>query len=146
METQLLTKTAGIHCSFVIATGSALGVPLFNVNMFTSSLQLMHIPSTTQNSMTNFCMLSSNLFSEVLDVRVKQGAELYTDHQLVVYSLQISKLRLNRKPHRSSAACRIKWEDLADKDVRKQCASSMSTKIRQLQEVSDDIEMEGSLF
>ena len=36
-----------------------------------------------QKSLIHFCIVSSNLFSDVLDVQVKQGAELSTDHHLV---------------------------------------------------------------
>ena len=40
----------------------------------------------------------------------------------------------------------IKWEVLADRDVRKQFASSMAAKFQQLPKVSEDIEMEWLLF
>ena len=56
-------------------------------------------PSTAQKFLIDFCIVSSDLFSEVLDVRVKRGAELSTDHHLVVCSLQYSKPWLNRKSH-----------------------------------------------
>ena len=48
-------------------------------------------PSIDQKSLIDFCRVSSDLFSEVLDVQVKRGAELSTDHHLVVCSLRISK-------------------------------------------------------
>ena len=41
---------------------------------------------------------------------------------------------------------RIKWEALEDKDVRKQFASSISSKFRQLPGVSENIEKEWLLF
>ena len=41
---------------------------------------------------------------------------------------------------------RIKWEALEDKEVRKQFASSISSKFRQLPDVSEDIEREWLLF
>ena len=40
-------------------------------------------PSMDQKSLIDFCIVSSDLFSDVLDVRVKRGAELSTDHHLV---------------------------------------------------------------
>ena len=43
-------------------------------------------PSMDKKSLIDFCIVSSDLFSDVLDVRVKQGAELSTDHHLVVRS------------------------------------------------------------
>ena len=97
-----------------------------------------------QKSSIDFCIVSSGLFSKVLDVRVKQGTKLSTDRHLVVCSLQFSKLWLNRKSHRSSVAYRIKWMALADRDVRKQFASRMVAKFQQLSEVSKDIKLEWS--
>ena len=41
--------------------------------------------SMDQKSLIDFCIVLSDLFSDVLDVRVKRGAELSTDHHLVVY-------------------------------------------------------------
>ena len=43
-------------------------------------------------------------------------------------------------------AYRPKWEALANNDVRKLFALSMETKFQQLSEVSEDTEMEWSLF
>ena len=99
-----------------------------------------------QKSLIDFCIVSSDLFLEVLDVRRKRGAELSTDHHLVVCALQFSKLWLNRKSRRSSVAYRIKWEALADRDVRKQFAFSMAAKFQQFPETSEGIKMEWSLF
>ena len=76
----------------------------------------------------DFCIVSSDLFSDVLDVRVKRGAELSTDHHLVVCSLRLSKPWPNKRSNRSSVTYRIKWEALEDKQVRKQFASSISSK------------------
>ena len=98
-----------------------------------------------QKSFVDFYIVLSDLLSEVLDVPVKKGVELSTDNHLVVCSLRISKPLPNRKLHRSSAAYRIKWEALAESDVKKQFASSMATKYRQLPKVSEDIEVEWSL-
>ena len=99
-----------------------------------------------QRSSIDFCIVSSDLFSEVLDVEMNREAELSTDHDLVVCSLRFSKLMLNRKSRRSSVAYKIKWEALADRDVRKQFASVMAAKFQQLLEVSKNIEMDWSLF
>ena len=103
-------------------------------------------PSMAQKSLIDFCIVSSDLISEVLDVRVKRRAKLSTDHHLVVCSLKFSKPWLNRKSRRSSVAHRIIWEKLADKDVRKQFASSMAAKFQQLPQVSENIEIEWWLF
>ena len=99
-----------------------------------------------QKSFIDFCIVLSDLFSDVLDVRVKRGAELSTDHHLIVCSLRLSKPWPNRRSNRSSVTYRIKWEALEDKEVRKQFASSISSKFRQLPDVSEDIEKEWLRF
>ena len=103
-------------------------------------------PSMDQKSWIDFCIVSSGLFSDVVDVRVKRGAELSTDHRLVVCSLRLSKPWPNRRSNRSSVTYRIKWEALEDKEVKKQLASSISSKFRQLPDVFEDIEKERLLF
>ena len=103
-------------------------------------------PCMAQKSLIDFCIVSSDLFLELLDVQVKRGAELSTDHHLVVCSPRISKPWPNRKLRRFSVANRIKWEVLADRDVRKQLASSMATKFRQRPKVSEDTEVKWLLF
>ena len=99
-----------------------------------------------QKSLIDFCIVSSNLFSEVLDILVKRGAKLSTDHHLVVCSLRFLKPWLNRKSRKSSVTNRIKWEVLADRDVRNQLASSMAARFQRLPRVSEDIEIEWLLF
>ena len=69
-------------------------------------------PNMDQKSLIDFCIVSSDLFSDVLDVRVKRGAELSTDHHLVVCSLRLSKPWPNKRSNRSSVTYRIKWEAL----------------------------------
>ena len=44
-----------------------------------------------QRSLIDFCIVSADLFSTVSDVRVKRGAELSTDHHLVVCTLKVLK-------------------------------------------------------
>ena len=103
-------------------------------------------PSMDQKSLIDFCIVSSDLFSDVLDVRVKRGAKLSTDHHLVVRSLRLSKPWTNRKSNRLSVTYRIKWEALEDKEVRKQFASCILCKFRQFPDVSEDVEQEWLLF
>ena len=92
-------------------------------------------PSMDQKSLMEFCIVSSDLFFDVLDVRMKRGAELSTDHHPVIYSQRLSKPWPNWKSNRSSATYRIKWEALEVKEVRKQFVSSISSKFRQLPDV-----------
>ena len=49
-------------------------------------------PSMGQKSLIDFWIVSSNSFFDELDVRVKRGAELSTDHHLVVCFLRLSNL------------------------------------------------------
>ena len=99
-------------------------------------------PSMDQKSLIDLCIVSSDLFSDVLDVQVKRGAELSTDHHLVVCSLRLSKPWPYKKSNWLFVTYRIKWEALEDKEVRKQFESSISSKFRQLPDVSEDIEKE----
>ena len=86
--------------------------------------------------------ISSDLFLDVLDDCVKRGAELPTDHYLVVCFLQLAKPWPNRKSNKSSVTYRIKWEALEDREVKKQFASRISSKFRQLHDTSEDIQKE----
>ena len=65
---------------------------------------------------------------------------------MVVCSLRLSKPWPNKRSNRSSVTYRIKWEALEDKEVRKQFASSISSKLRKLPDVSEDIQKEWLLF
>ena len=94
-----------------------------------------------QKSLIDFCIVSSDLFSEMLDVRVKPRAELCQLITNLLFALQFSKPWPNRNLRWSSVACRIKWEALADKDVRKRFASNMAKKFQKLPIVSEDIEI-----
>ena len=103
-------------------------------------------PSINQKSLIDFCIVSSDLVSDVLDVRVKRGADLSTDHHLVASFLRLSKPWPSRKSNRLFVTYRVKWDALEDKEVRKQFASRMSSKFRQLPDASEDIEKEWLLF
>ena len=103
-------------------------------------------PSMDQKSLIDFCIVLSDLFSDVLDVRVKRSDELLTDYRLVICSLRLSKPWPNKKSNRSSVIYRIKWEALEDKEVRKQFASSISFKFKQLPDVSEEVEKKWLLF
>ena len=93
-----------------------------------------------------FCMVLLDLFSDGLAVRLKRNAELSTDLHLVGCFLQFSKPWPNRKSNRSSVTCRIKWEALKDKEVRKQFTFSISSKFKQLPEAFEDMEKEWLLL
>ena len=72
-----------------------------------------------QKSLIDTCIVLSDLFSDELEVREKQDAELSTAHHLVVCSLRLSKPWPNRKSNRSSVTYRTKLETLEDKEEKK---------------------------
>ena len=80
------------------------------------------------------------------DVRVKRGAELSTDHHLVVCTLKALKPLKKRKTFRPRETYRIKWESLADKEVRTAFAHNVATKFKELSTSTEDIETEWCLF
>ena len=89
------------------------GLRIMNTVPFSSTERFTSIhgidPSMDQKSLIDFCIVSSDLFSDVLNVRVKRGAELSTDHHLVVCSLRLSKPWPNKRSNRSPVPYRIKW-------------------------------------
>lgn len=60
--------------------------------------------------MNDFLIISSDLQSYVLDTQVKRGAELSTNHQLV--------LSWSHRPGRSKPIVRVCWEQLAEPSAR----------------------------
>ncbi|KAI3370884.1 hypothetical protein L3Q82_007394 [Scortum barcoo] len=76
--------------------------------------------SLGRRSMIDFCcrFVSSDLRPYVLDTRVKRGAELSTDHHLVVVSwIRWQRRKLDR-PGRPKRIVRVCWERLAEPSVR----------------------------
>ena len=77
---------------------------------------------------------------------MKGGAELSTDHHLVVCTLRLDKLLVAPKPCRSNWSYRVKWEALADKSIRKEYADKVLSKYRKLPVGKEDIKTEWELF
>ena len=102
--------------------------------------------SLGQRSLIDFCIVLAYLFSSVSDVRVKRGAELSTDHHLVVCSLKALKPARKRKRFRPRKVCRIQWESLADKEVRIAFANNIASLFKELPAFTKDIETEWNLF
>ncbi|KAI3371803.1 hypothetical protein L3Q82_024365 [Scortum barcoo] len=67
--------------------------------------------------MIDFVVVSSDLRPYVLDTRVKRGAELSTDHHLVVSWIRWQRRKLDR-PGRPKRIVRVCWERLAEPSVR----------------------------
>ena len=99
--------------------------------------------SVEQRSIIDFCIDSADLFSSVVNVRVKTGAERSTDHLLVICILSGLNHSRTRKRFR---AYRIKWKLLADKKVRHTFASIVASLFRELTDFAEDVETEWDLF
>ena len=102
--------------------------------------------SSGQRSLSEFCIALAELFSAVSDVRVNRGAELSTDHHLVLCTLKALKPLKKRKIFRPRKTYRIKWESLTDKEVRTAFADNIASKFKELPISTEDIETEWCLF
>ncbi|KAI3373307.1 hypothetical protein L3Q82_006604 [Scortum barcoo] len=77
-----------------------------------------HQDTLGRRSMIDFVVVSSDLRPYVLDTRVKRGAELSTDHHLVVSWIRWQRRKLDR-PGRPKRIVRVCWErHLAEPSVR----------------------------
>uniref|UniRef100_A0AAY5LCL8 Endonuclease/exonuclease/phosphatase domain-containing protein n=1 Tax=Esox lucius TaxID=8010 RepID=A0AAY5LCL8_ESOLU len=76
-----------------------------------------HQDTLGRRSMIDFVVVSSDLRLYVLDTRVKRGAELSTDHDLVVSWIRWRGRKLDRlgRPKRTVRVC---WEPLAESPIR----------------------------
>ena len=82
----------------------------------------------------------------MVDVCVKKGAELSTNHHLVVWILRGLNHPRTRKQFRAQRAYRIKWELLANKKVRHTFARKVASLFRELPDYTKDVETELDLF
>jgi exonuclease III len=98
-----------------------------------------------QRSLIDFAVVSADLKSLVMDVRVRRGAELSTDHHLVVCRLRIPRKAM-LAPKKPIKAFRIKWEELKKESVVNIFADNMVAKFSQIPSEQLDVETEWSLF
>ncbi|TWW73457.1 hypothetical protein D4764_15G0008510 [Takifugu flavidus] len=77
-----------------------------------------HQDTLGRRLMIDFVVVSSDLRPCVLDTRVKRGAELSTDHHLVVSWLRWWE-RMPDRPGRPKRVVRVCWERLAESLVRR---------------------------
>ena len=77
-----------------------------------------------QRSLIDFCIASADLFFSLYDVHGKRGAELSTDHHLVVCTL---KPLTRGKAFRLRKTYRFKWEPLSDNEVRTAFADNIAS-------------------
>ncbi|KAI3361869.1 hypothetical protein L3Q82_002192 [Scortum barcoo] len=93
----------------------------------------------------HFVVVSSDLRPYVLDTRVKRGAELSTDHHLVVSWIRWQRRKLDR-PGRPKRIVRVCWERLAEPSVREVFNSHLRKSFSQIPREAGDIESEWTMF
>ncbi|KAI3356949.1 hypothetical protein L3Q82_003594 [Scortum barcoo] len=104
-----------------------------------------HQDTLGRRSMIDFVVVSSDLRPYVLDTRVKRGAELSTDHHLVVSWLRWQRRKLDR-PGRPKRIVRVCWERLAEPSVREVFNSHLRKSFSQIPREAGDIESEWTMF
>ena len=95
--------------------------------------------------MIDFVVVSSDLRPYVLDTRVKRGAELSTDHHLVVSWIRW-RGRLPDRPSKPKRIVRVNWERLAEDPVRKIFNSHLRRSFSLILREAGDMESEWTLF
>ncbi|GAA6079479.1 uncharacterized protein LOC115409932, partial [Tachysurus ichikawai] len=104
-----------------------------------------HQDTLGRRSMIDFVVVSSDLRPYVLDTRVKRGAELSTDHHLVVSWIRWRGRKLDRlgRPKRTVRVC---WERLTESPVREIFNSHLRQSFNQIPREVGDIESEWTMF
>ncbi|KAK3523520.1 hypothetical protein QTP70_001888 [Hemibagrus guttatus] len=98
-----------------------------------------------RRSMIDLVIMSSDLRPHVLDTRVKRGAELSTDHHLVVSWIRLRR-RMPDRLGRPKRIVRVCWEHLADPSVRGVFNSHLRESFNQIPREVGDIESEWTMF
>uniref|UniRef100_A0A8C6KHB6 Endonuclease/exonuclease/phosphatase domain-containing protein n=1 Tax=Nothobranchius furzeri TaxID=105023 RepID=A0A8C6KHB6_NOTFU len=101
--------------------------------------------SLGRRSMIDFVVISSDLRPYVLDTRVKRGAELSTDHHLVVSWIRWQG-KMPRRPGRPRRIVRICWERLAEEPVKTVFNSHLRQRFDCVPRAVGDIDSEWALF
>ncbi|KAK3523553.1 hypothetical protein QTP70_002456 [Hemibagrus guttatus] len=98
-----------------------------------------------RRSMIDLVIVSSDLRPHVLDTRVKRGAELSTNHHLVVSWIRLRR-RMPDRLGRPKRIVRVCWERLADPSVRGVFNSHLRESFNQIPREVGDIESEWTTF
>ncbi|KAK3517546.1 hypothetical protein QTP70_012627 [Hemibagrus guttatus] len=98
-----------------------------------------------QRSMIDLVIISSDLRPHVLDTRVKRGAELSTDHHLVVSGIRLQR-RIPDRLGRPKCIVRVCWEHLADPSVTGVFNCHLRESFNQIPREVGDIESEWTMF
>ncbi|KAI3352225.1 hypothetical protein L3Q82_005588 [Scortum barcoo] len=97
--------------------------------------------------MIDFVVVSSLISGRIClgHFRVKRGAELSTDHHLVVSWIRWQRRKLDR-PGRPKRIVRVCWERLAEPSVREVFNSHLRKSFSQIPREAGDIESEWTMF
>ncbi|XP_077940565.1 uncharacterized protein LOC144384606 [Gasterosteus aculeatus] len=98
-----------------------------------------------QRSMIDFVIVSSDLRLHVLDTRVKTGAELSTDHHLVVSWVR-GWGKTRDRPGKPKRVVRVNWERLEEASVQKIFNSHLRRSFSHIPVEVGDIEREWCMF
>ena len=104
-----------------------------------------HQDTLGRRSMIDFVVVSSDLRPRVSDTRVKRGAELSTDHHLVVSWIRWQGRRPVR-PGRPKRIVRVCWERLAEPSVTEVFNSHLRESFSQIPREVGDMESEWTMF
>ncbi|XP_054643965.1 uncharacterized protein LOC129188028 [Dunckerocampus dactyliophorus] len=104
-----------------------------------------HQDTLGRRSMNDFVVVSSDLRPHVLDTRVKRGAQLSTDHHLVMSWIRW-RGRMPDRPGRPKRVVRVCWERLAESPVRRVFSSHLRQSFSCIPGEDEDIESEWALF
>jgi len=102
--------------------------------------------AATQRSIIDFFVVAENLRRSVMDVRVKRGAELSTDHYLVICKLRLARWCLPQRKVQRQSATRICWEALAEDETRRKFADDIAARYSQTRPGLGDVEAEWLVF
>ncbi|VDP48387.1 unnamed protein product [Soboliphyme baturini] len=104
-----------------------------------------YLEARAHNSIFDLIIISSDLKRSAMDVPVKRGAELSTDHHLLVRTLRYQKWSITRRPGRRSNHT-VKWETLYSADTTAKFANNIARRFEQIPAMTTDVEKEWHLF
>ena len=96
------------------------------------------------STVTQFYIVLADLFRSLQVVRVERDAELLIDRYLLVCNLHPDGPPGFTQKCKTRRSYRLQWKTLAEKDVRKTFAESVSSFFRELPECT--VEVESNLF
>ncbi|KAK3568528.1 hypothetical protein QTP86_008617 [Hemibagrus guttatus] len=106
---------------------------------------MLYQDTLSRKSVIDLVVVSSDLQPHILDFQVKRGAELSTDHHLVVSWIRLRR-RMPDRLGRPKRIVRVCWERLADPSVRGVFNSHLRESFNQIPREVGDIESEWTTF